>query len=478
MTRFLFRALAAVCVLFALGYLALAFARVRYPFELEWQEGGMLDHVLRVLDGRPLYAEPSLEFIAFPYTPLYFHASALACKVFGVGLSALRIVSILASVACFALLFRFAQRAAGGALAGLFAIGLFAATYRFSGAWLDVGRVDSLFLALTLGGAYALRSTRGVPGAVIAAALLFLAFFTKQSALGVALLLFVPAVLQSRARGTAYALTFGLLFVGSTLWLEQRTGGWYRWYVFELLAGHAWVPAQVTGFWLELGAGVGLALAIVVWARLGLPRRTGSEGPSVLAFTALGLVLVAWVSRAHRGGYDNAFLPACAALAMLFGVAVERARIIGGRQAVLVGLAALLQLAWLAFDPRAQVPTAADRAAGERVVRTLADVAGPVFVPGHGYLARLAGKASCAHEMAINDLLASDDPQAAAAFVRSLESALEARRWSAIVLDQPWDDLPFLARYYHPPTPLFGTGDAFMPVTGAASRPALLYRAR
>ena len=96
MTRFLFRALAALCVLFVLGFLALAALRVTYPFELEWQEGGMLDHVLRVLAGQPLYVEPSLEFIAFPYTPLYFHVSALACKVLGVGLPALRVVSILA----------------------------------------------------------------------------------------------------------------------------------------------------------------------------------------------------------------------------------------------------------------------------------------------------------------------------------------------------------------------------------------------
>ena len=45
-----------MCVLFAL--------RVGHPYLLEWQEGAMVDQVLRILSGAPLYAEPSVEFVA------------------------------------------------------------------------------------------------------------------------------------------------------------------------------------------------------------------------------------------------------------------------------------------------------------------------------------------------------------------------------------------------------------------------------
>ena len=54
-------------------FLAVAYIvarRFAYPFELEWLEGGSLIQVLRLLDGQPLYAPPSLDYIAFNYPPL------------------------------------------------------------------------------------------------------------------------------------------------------------------------------------------------------------------------------------------------------------------------------------------------------------------------------------------------------------------------------------------------------------------------
>ena len=50
----------------AVVWLAVVFGlRSGHPFALEWQEGGMLEHVDRVLDGEPLYAAPSVDHIAF-----------------------------------------------------------------------------------------------------------------------------------------------------------------------------------------------------------------------------------------------------------------------------------------------------------------------------------------------------------------------------------------------------------------------------
>ena len=57
--------LRAVMVAGSAGYLVLyavlAALRVRYPFDLEWLEGAMVDHVRTILEGRPLYPEPSLD---------------------------------------------------------------------------------------------------------------------------------------------------------------------------------------------------------------------------------------------------------------------------------------------------------------------------------------------------------------------------------------------------------------------------------
>ena len=42
-------ALAAVALGFIVQYVQLAIVRAQYPFELEWMEGSMVDHVRRVL---------------------------------------------------------------------------------------------------------------------------------------------------------------------------------------------------------------------------------------------------------------------------------------------------------------------------------------------------------------------------------------------------------------------------------------------
>ena len=76
-------AAAAVVVLFQ--FVEVVLARISYPFDLEWMESGIIAHVRRIAAGRPLYAEPSLEFTAFIYPPFYYYVSALVSSVVGLG---------------------------------------------------------------------------------------------------------------------------------------------------------------------------------------------------------------------------------------------------------------------------------------------------------------------------------------------------------------------------------------------------------
>src|ERR1700720_4363162 len=66
--------------------LAFAFARrLVYPYDLEWMEGGMIGHALRLVEGQPIYAEPSARFVSFAYTPLYPIVLRLLAPLTGVG---------------------------------------------------------------------------------------------------------------------------------------------------------------------------------------------------------------------------------------------------------------------------------------------------------------------------------------------------------------------------------------------------------
>jgi len=79
-------------------YVVLAVRRAAYPFQLEWLEGGAVEHVRRILQGRALYPAPSVDFVAYPYPPLYLLLSALVALVTGVGYLPLRLVSVAASL--------------------------------------------------------------------------------------------------------------------------------------------------------------------------------------------------------------------------------------------------------------------------------------------------------------------------------------------------------------------------------------------
>ena len=61
---------------FVLVYVALALVRLRYPFELEWMEGAVVDEVRHVATVHKLYVAPSIGFILFQCPPLYFYAGA------------------------------------------------------------------------------------------------------------------------------------------------------------------------------------------------------------------------------------------------------------------------------------------------------------------------------------------------------------------------------------------------------------------
>jgi hypothetical protein len=57
------------------AYRWVACSRVAYPYEFESMEGSMVDHVRRLFAGQPLYVGPSLEFVPFIYTPLFYGVS-------------------------------------------------------------------------------------------------------------------------------------------------------------------------------------------------------------------------------------------------------------------------------------------------------------------------------------------------------------------------------------------------------------------
>jgi len=470
-------------VLAVLLYVLLACTRAGHPFELEWQEGGVLDHVRRVLDGRPIYVEPSIEFIPFPYPPLYYWAGAALARVAGAEFLALRALSFAASLVALGALFRIARREADSRLAGLLAAGLFAAAWRFAGAWFDLARVDSLALALTLVGVDLAHRRRGAASAIGAGLAFAAAGLAKQTTLGLAVGAALGLALGRRSRDAALVLaTASAVLLGTALVLEAQSEGWFSFWVVRLLAGQPLHGPAVGGFWVRLGIGLGVAFALPVWARFRAGGGWPVRDPLLVGLVVAG-VLTSWISASKIGAYDNALLPACAAAALLFGTSLAEPLRRGPARAASVALVAGLgQFALLAYSPSAQLPSAADARAGERLVRAIAAVPGEVWVPYHGYLASASGRPARAHAMGLIDLLASDRHEVAGGLVRQIERALDEKRFELLLLDDlAWEQsLPALPRSYRrAPEPWFEPGErTFVPVTGAPWRPLFGYSPR
>lgn len=484
--------LAATAGYYLLAFVAVALLRVGYPFELEWMESLTVDSSRRILEGRELYTAPTIDFISPIYNPLYFWLSAGLMKLVGVGFLAPRLVSFAAALGSIGLIFALVRRETSSSFAGLLAAGLFAATYRATGAWLDVARVDSLFLFFTLLAAYLARRYPGARGAALCALALVLAYAVKQSALLMLACLGGFYLLTDRKAGAVFGLVALATGVPFFLYNNLATAGWFSFYAVEVVGQHDLLPDRHRYVLEDV---VRLALMGVA-AGMFLLRRGGTSRSGRLFYAALlaGMLGMSYLGRINSGGYDNVLLPAAAALAIVAALAVESApRGAAGRQALLAALLCAIQLAALFYDPVQQVPTEADRAAGEHLLRTIRSFSGEVYIPSHTTYAAQAGKPTYAHWTAVAGLegimytnraaLRGSSTEARRMLVRpEVERAIASRRFEAIILDEPrerravyWTD--HLAGYYKLQGVVFPPeqGKVFYPRTGSRTRPQYVY---
>jgi hypothetical protein len=442
------------------GYLVLALPRIGYPFALELLESNSLVEVHRILAGQPLYGAPSVSYVPDGYPPLYFGVSAAAASVLGQSYLPLRLVSLLSSLACFAIMARLVQRETGSVAAGTAAAGLLAATYSATSSWFDVARVDSLFLALSVAGLYAARWARRPGGAITAGLLLAAAFLTKQTGLAEGVVVLGALACGPRRQlALLAALAYAAVVGASTLALGLASHGWYVYYVFEQMSEHALSSAAAGQFWTRyLLPTLGIAVAAVV---LGARRV-----PLVLLAGCLALVAESYAALVHTGGGVNDMLPAYLVVALLAGLALAGRPDPGpaGRYAALVaGGLVVAQLAVLAAGLRSgqAISARADRAAGARLTSGLRALGGTIAIPADPALALMAGLPAVEDQLAAVDVLRASDPAARADFTRSVAREVAAKGFTVIITEIDGDLRGFpsdLPRYYRrcPQMPLAG----------------------
>ena len=295
---------------------------------------------------------------------------------------------------------------------------------------------------------------------------------------------------EDRPRLAGLVVAFALIAGGGHLALEQASGGWYSFYTLDLPRAHRIEPGAVVGFWLEdLTAPFAIALAFSIAALLPKTRAAVGGGASGdtpaqarrfdLALAA-GMLGAAWTSRMHEGGAENVLMPAHAAVAILGArglMQVAGGSAMGssaGARAALV--LALVQFAVLAYNPMRYVPSRADAEAGAALTDRIRALPGDVWIPGHGYLASLAGKESHAHLMAVIDVLRAAPRSRPVQLQQDIEQSFAARRFTALVLDDNQAFEQHLGGLYRPAARWFEPADrVFLPRSGAPLRPQTLW---
>jgi hypothetical protein len=477
-------ALLAIAVLYLGLYLGIALSRIAYPFELEWMEGASVDTVSRVLNGQPIYTAPTVEYIAPIYGPVYFYISAFASLIFGSGFFPLRLVSLLASLGCFALIYGFIKRETGDRFAALLGAGLFVATFDAMGSWFDLARVDSLFLFFLLLGLYLVKFHPSPRGFITAGIVLSLSLLTKQTALVVIGFVTVYCLLSHRLKTIWLLATMALVVGASTLLYDSATDGWYSYFVVGMAEEQGIVGRAFVDFWKHDLAILGLAalqLVVVIYRQLAEQAFIQAR---FYTLAAAGMIISSWLMRIHSGGWVNALFPAFAVLALAFGLGVAMVAALvrdlppDKRSPIVVALylACLLQFLGLLYDPSPRIPDDVDRQAGNALIDRLRNSEGDTLFFGHGYYAAMAGNPGYQFGWSMNVLGGSGAP--ALALADSISDAIKQQRFGIIVADNATflhEDFEGVLNQYYQVEMLPYEGTEFLPVTGMPTRPTFLY---
>ena len=484
--------------LYQIALLAIAITnRIGYPYDLEWMEGGMLQHAQRIHDGAGIYVPPSVDFIPFLYTPLYPSLLALFGGAAGITYTVGRAISVcsligLAIVGALQIASpRHQHPRPGPPWAGVqLALGMFCAYYPVTDGWYDIARADTLFLFLVTSGIAAIPrwARTGGPGwtghakVAAAGAVLALAFFTKQTGIIYVAYGGLMVLVLAWRRLPAFVGAAALVGLGGTWLLQETTNGWFWIYVSKIhrahdfswdrfwasfgnilwrceLPGVAKMPA--IGAPITMVVVLGLAAVVVTYRKTRvLPPQAQ---PLLLWASAFAVsIVVGAIGFGTEFAHFNAYLPAFLHGSLAAGAAVpavyacmrvlwgerERTELVATGAGVLVALPLAAACLFSAWSPSKFIPTDADAAAGAKLVARVRAIDGDVWLPSHPWYAHLAGKPHVsAHRMSIKDVTWRQSRQ-----VVGLDDALAHHAFAAIVLDTRdlQLDLPALKLHYRP----------------------------
>ena len=429
-------------------YFRLAASAFAFPFPLDYGEGPMLDQTLRLARFENIYRN---SFASPPYTvsnypPFFQFIQVPFARIVGPAFWYGRLISILSAVSAAGLVGLILNTLTGdrvaSAIGGLTGL---AFPYLLQGSVLN--RVDTLALALSLGGLYAtVRWPSHQQGPWVAGLLFTAAVFTNPRYVLAAPLTAFVWLWQLEHRRQAFRLT--AIVVGScvVLFLSLNLitqGGFYLNTVLANLTAFSWYP--VTGYWLNLYLYAGYlvigCLVFIIIERLGEATRSW---PLVAPYCLGAAFMTLTVGMGNASAND--LFEAVAALCLASGAFIAWAGENYWIKALLVFVLAVQMNVLIDWSRQDYVPAIMNKVADYREVEQLAefvqDAPGPVLADEYMGLIPLYGRRLYFQPIEYKQLQAANLWSQA-----PLIASIQRQEFSVILLYEPRDQRAISVRW-------------------------------
>ncbi len=420
--------------------------RIAYPFDLEWLEGWIMMHGVRVMLDKPLYCPPSLEFIPSNYPPLYMVIIGSLMKITGAEYWIARSVSIVSSIAAWLILLKILFKETRSLFWSLASSSLFPACYGIALLWYDLARVDMLYLFLTVLTFYLIRHHGKTKTGLILSALTYTAaVMTKQPALAFLPFLFFLLWISNKRNALVFMGSAVLFISAAFTYYHVKSDGWFFHYLFLVPAHRKTLwdvffiksPRELTGFF---PIAVSISLVWSLQRFFYCPR--GFLKPDSNNFWIIAAVPAAMTSillRANTGGWAYNYIPAYWFASLLTGLAgwnVFQFFLKNNKKAAEKTVAAaaavlIFQYIILFYPPDHVIPVLKDIRTGENFLEQIAALPGPALIPHHPFYTYKAQRFQHYHQMGLIDILKNDEQD----FPQDILESIRQKKFTAIIFD-------------------------------------------
>ena len=422
-----------------------------FPTNLEFMESTVLQHVVRLSAGLPLFADPTPEFAALAYNPLFYAICVPFVRIMGINLTAIRLPAMLAAAGVAVMVFMFVKRQTRSNWWGGIGVGLFAAAYRVMDCYLDVGHRDSLLVLAILSGFWCLdRGGRLKPylGIVLLAA----GFWLKQQG-ALYLGMGVFHVLWQYGWRRAAPLSIVGLGLGPLLYGFAPDAWWgarFHYFTYQ-------VPTQWTDFrWSEflnlirlLTWHYGALLAVTVWFWI---RDWNQDRRAIWRIAVPGALLSGAAAMMSPGSNNNVYIPMGVVLIIAGVTGIARLSRVAGRGPQLAYTLLALTFASLLYNPGTVISSPDAGRAYADFTNMLKNLDGPTYAPGLGPIFGQSGRVihqrPLVHVVSLADMVRGPGrDEEASPLVRNLLRTVESpsTKVAYIVAHSKLEDEPTLA---------------------------------